>query len=94
MPGGLPRDSWPRFNSNWAADSSEDEQEADDAVVVHDAAGGGTGSIAGADQIIVLTPPTSPIITLGGGLGVAGADLWAGGFMLSPERKIFNSLAC
>lgn len=84
--GGLPLDSWPRFSSSWAADSSDEEHEATAAAVaVQDAAGGGTGSKGGADHIIVRTPPISPIKTVGGGRGGAGAALCAGGFIPSPK---------
>jgi len=84
--GGLPLDSWPRFSNRWAADSSDEEHEATAAAVaVQDAAGGGTGSNGGADHIIVRTPPISPIKTVGGGRGGAGAALCAGGFIPSPK---------
>lgn len=83
----MPLDSCPRFKSSWAADSSEEEQDAAAAVAVHEAAGGGTGSNGGADHIIVRTPPISPMITVGGGLGGAGVGLCAGGFIVSPEIK-------
>lgn len=81
--GGLPLDSWPRFSNSWAADSSDEEHEAA-AVADQDAAGGGTGSNGGADHIIVRTPPISPINTVGGGRGGAGAALCTGGFIPSP----------
>jgi len=79
---GLPRDSWPRFSSSWAADSSDEEHEAAAAVAVHEATGG--GSKGGVDHIIVRTPPISPINTVGGGRGGAGAALCTGGFIPSP----------
>jgi len=83
--GGLPLDSWPRFSNSWAADSSDEEHEAAAAAVAdQDAAGGGIGSNGGADHIIVRTPPISPINTVGGGRGGAGAALCAGGFIPSP----------
>lgn len=88
--GGLPLDSWPRFSNSCAADSSDDEHEAAAAVAVHDAAGGGTGSNGGADHIIVRTPPISPINTVGGGRGGAGAALCAGGFIPSPGIRIID----
>lgn len=83
-PGGFPLGSALRFRRTSAADSSEVELEA--VVAVQEAVGGGVGSSGGTDHIMVRTPPTSPIITVGAGRGAAGAALWAGGFIPSSVR--------